>query len=188
MTGFRLSAGGAQQTLKVDADLVTYGKVIGGGLPVGAFGGKRKIMECVAPLGNVYQAGTLSGNPIAMIAGYTTLNLLKSNPDIYQELADKTSYLKDGLHKVFNEAGIDYVINQFGSMISVHFSKQPVTDFASAAAADNQFFNKYFHAMLKRGVYLPPSAFESWFLNNALTKEDLDKTILATEESLQEIL
>jgi glutamate-1-semialdehyde 2,1-aminomutase len=188
MTGFRLSAGGAQQTLNIQADLVTYGKVIGGGLPVGAFGGKRKIMECVAPLGNVYQAGTLSGNPIAMIAGYTTLNILKNNPDIYQELADKTSYLKDGLQKVFNEAGIDYVINQFGSMISVHFSKQPVTDFATAAAADNQCFNKYFHAMLKRGVYLPPSAFESWFLNNALTKEDLDKTILATKETMIELM
>jgi glutamate-1-semialdehyde 2,1-aminomutase len=188
MTGFRLSQGGAQQTLKVDADLVTYGKVIGGGMPVGAFGGKRKIMECVAPLGNVYQAGTLSGNPIAMIAGFTTLSILKNNPNIYKELEEKTVYLKDGLNTVLTEVGVDYVINQSGSMISIHFSKQPVTDFASAAAANNQLFNKYFHAMLKRGIYLPPSAFESWFLNNALTKEDLDKTILATKESLKEIL
>ncbi|MBN8837330.1 MAG: glutamate-1-semialdehyde 2,1-aminomutase [Sphingobacteriia bacterium] len=188
MTGFRLSQGGAQQTLNVDADLVTYGKVIGGGLPVGAFGGKRKIMECVAPVGNVYQAGTLSGNPIAMIAGYTTLNILKNNPNIYKELEEKTIYLKDGLNKVLSESGVDYVINQFGSMISVHFSKNPVTDFASAAAANNQLFNKYFHAMLKRGIYLPPSAFESWFLNNALTKEDLDRTIEATSSSLKEIL
>jgi glutamate-1-semialdehyde 2,1-aminomutase len=188
MTGFRLSAGGAQKKLNVNADLITYGKVIGGGLPVGAFGGKRKIMECVAPLGNVYQAGTLSGNPIAMIAGYTTLNILKNNPNIYTELEEKTVYLKDGLDKVLNEVGVDYVINQFGSMISIHFSKNPVTDFASAAAANNQFFNKYFHAMLKRGIYLPPSAFESWFLNNALTKEDVDKTIEATFASLQEIV
>lgn len=188
MTGFRLSQGGAQQTLNVDADLVTYGKVIGGGLPVGAFGGKRKIMECVAPVGNVYQAGTLSGNPIAMIAGYTTLNILKNNPNIYKELEEKTIYLKEGLNTVLSEAGVDYVINQFGSMISVHFSKNPVTDFASAAAANNQLFNKYFHAMLKRGIYLPPSAFESWFLNNALTKEDLDRTIEATSSSLKEIL
>jgi len=188
MTGFRLATGGAQQKLNIDADIVTYGKVIGGGLPVGAFGGKRKIMECVAPLGNVYQAGTLSGNPIAMIAGYTTLNILKDHPAIYQELEEKTIYLKDGLDKVLNDSGIDYVINQFGSMISIHFSKLPVTDFASAAAANNQFFSKYFHAMLKRGIYLPPSAFESWFLNNALTKEDLDKTINCSWESLKEIL
>jgi glutamate-1-semialdehyde 2,1-aminomutase len=188
MTGFRLSAGGAQQKLNIHADLVTYGKVIGGGLPVGAFGGKKEIMQCVAPLGNVYQAGTLSGNPIAMIAGFTTLNILKNNPNIYKDLEEKTIYLKDGLHKVLNEVGIDFVINQFGSMISVHFSKSPVIDFASAAAANNQFFNKYFHAMLQRGIYLPPSAFESWFLNNALTKEDLDKTIQATKDSLQTIL
>lgn len=188
MTGFRLATGGAQQKLNINADLVTYGKVIGGGLPVGAFGGKKEIMQCVAPLGNVYQAGTLSGNPIAMIAGFTTLNILKGNPNIYKELEEKTVYLKDGLDKVFNEVGIDFVINQFGSMISIHFSKEPVTDFASAASANNQFFNKYFHAMLNRGIYLPPSAFESWFLNNALTKEDLDKTISSSRDSLKEIL
>lgn len=188
MTGFRLSQGGAQQTLKVDADLVTYGKVIGGGLPVGAFGGKRKIMECVAPVGNVYQAGTLSGNPIAMIAGFTTLNILKNNSNIYRELEEKTNYLKNGLNAVLNKSGVDYVINQFGSMISIHFSNKPVIDFTSAAVANNQLFNKYFHAMLKRGIYLPPSAFESWFLNNALTKEDLDQTIEATASSLKEIL
>jgi glutamate-1-semialdehyde 2,1-aminomutase len=187
MTGFRLSVGGAQQTLNVNADLVTYGKVIGGGMPVGAFGGKRKIMEHIAPLGNVYQAGTLSGNPIAMIAGYTMLKTLKNNPNIYKELEEKTVYLKDGLDKVLQESGIPFVINQFGSMISIHFSDHPVTDFASAASANNELFKKYFHAMLKRGVYLPPSAFESWFLNNALTKEDIDLTIRATAESLEEI-
>ena len=187
MTGFRLSTGGAQQTLKVDADLVTYGKVIGGGMPVGAFGGKKHIMEHVAPLGNVYQAGTLSGNPLAMIAGFTTLSILKDNPNIYTELADKTAYLKKGLSGVL-EGKTPFVINQFGSMLSLHFSDHPVTDFASAASANNQLFNKYFHAMLNRGIYLPPSAFESWFLNNALTYEDLDKTILATEQALNEIL
>jgi len=187
MTGFRLSVGGAQKTLNINADLVTYGKVIGGGMPVGAFGGKRKIMEHIAPLGNVYQAGTLSGNPIAMIAGYTMLKTLKSNPNIYKELEEKTVYLKDGLNKVLLESGIPFVINQFGSMISIHFCNHPVTDFASAASANNELFKKYFHAMLKRGVYLPPSAFESWFLNNALTKEDIDFTIKATAESLNEI-
>lgn len=184
MTGFRLGAGGAQEKLGIDADLVTYGKVIGAGMPVGAFGGKREIMEVVAPLGKVYQAGTLSGNPIAMIAGFTLLTELENNPGIYSELDEKTNYLKNGLQAVFSAWGEPFVINQLGSMISVHFSEQPVTDFASATAANNARFAKYFHAMLDRGVYLPPSAFESWFLNNALTKEDLDYTIAATKESL----
>ncbi len=188
MTGFRLAAGGAQQLLNIDADLITYGKVIGAGMPVGAFGGKRAIMEKIAPLGNVYQAGTLSGNPIAMIAGYTLLNELKNNPSIYQELDEKTNYLHAGLEKVLTASGTPFVINRKGSMISVHFSEQPVTDFSSAAAATNSLFNKYFHAMLKRGIYLPPSAYESWFLNNALSYADLDATIQATAESLAEIL
>jgi len=188
MTGFRLAPGGAQERLGIKADLVTYGKVIGGGMPVGAFGGKKEIMEKIAPLGNVYQAGTLSGNPIAMIAGFTMLTELKGNPVIYTELEKKTIYLKEGLDKVFKASGTPYVINQLGSMISVHFSDHPVTDFDSAASANNDLFKEYFHAMLKRGIYLPPSAFESWFLNNALSYEDLDKTILATEESLKEIL
>ena len=188
MTGFRLSPGGAQECLQINADLVTYGKVIGGGMPVGAFGGKKAIMEHIAPLGNVYQAGTLSGNPIAMIAGYTILTELKNNPAIYKELEEKTAYLQEGLDKVFKASDTPYTINRLGSMISVHFSGQAVTDFATAASANNELFKKYFHAMLQRGVYLPPSAFESWFLNNALTKEDLDFTIRATEESLKEIL
>jgi glutamate-1-semialdehyde 2,1-aminomutase len=181
MTGFRLSAGGAQQTLHVDADLVTYGKVIGGGLPVGAFGGKKEIMQKISPLGNVYQAGTLSGNPLAMIAGFTMLNELKTKPGIYQELADKTAYLHRGLDKVFAAAGKPYVINRIGSMISVHFSNVPVTNFETAAAADNEKFKRYFHYMLSNGIYLPPSPFESWFLNNALTTADLDKTIEVTK-------
>ncbi len=184
MTGFRLAPGGAQERLNINADLVTYGKVIGGGMPVGAFGGMKEIMEHIAPLGNVYQAGTLSGNPIAMIAGYTILKELKNNPSIYKELEEKTIYLKDGLNEALKAWGQPYVINQFGSMISVHFSDHPVIDFASASSANNELFKKYFHAMLQRGIYLPPSAFESWFLSNALTKEDLDKTIEATKESL----
>lgn len=188
MTGFRLAAGGAQERLQVNADLVTYGKVIGGGMPVGAFGGKKEIMEKIAPLGNVYQAGTLSGNPIAMIAGFTMLNELKNNPQIYTELDAKTAYLHDGLSAVLNASGIPCVINRLGSMISLHFSDQPVTDFATAASANNDFFKKYFHAMLQRGIYLPPSAFESWFLNNALSYTDLDKTIEATAESLKGIM
>lgn len=187
MTGFRLAPGGAQELLGIKADLVTYGKVIGGGMPVGAFGGKKEIMQHIAPLGNVYQAGTLSGNPIAMIAGFTLLTELKNNPSIYKELEEKTIYLRDGLNEVLKAWGQPYIINQLGSMISIHFSDHAVIDFATAASANNELFKKYFHAMLKRGIYLPPSAFESWFLNNALTYEDLDKTIAATEESLQEL-
>jgi glutamate-1-semialdehyde 2,1-aminomutase len=188
MTGFRLAAGGAQEKLQINADLVTYGKVIGGGMPVGAFGGKKEIMQHIAPLGNVYQAGTLSGNPIAMIAGFTMLTELKNNPSIYTALEEKTTYLKNGLTDVLKAWGQPFVINQFGSMMSIHFSDQPVTDFASASSANNQLFNKFFHAMLKRGVYLPPSAFESWFLNNALTYADLDETISKAKDSLEEIL
>jgi glutamate-1-semialdehyde 2,1-aminomutase len=188
MTGFRLAGGGAQEKLQVNADLVTYGKVIGAGLPVGAFGGKKEFMQHIAPLGNVYQAGTLSGNPIAMIAGFTLLNELKNNPGFYDELEQKTIYLKNGLDKVLQEWGQPYIINQFGSMISIHFSDQPVVDFATAAAARNDLFSKFFHAMLKRGIYLPPSAFESWFLNNALSYEDLDETISKARESLAEII
>ncbi|RYZ18399.1 MAG: glutamate-1-semialdehyde-2,1-aminomutase [Chitinophagaceae bacterium] len=188
MTGFRLAPGGAQERLKVDADLVTYGKVIGAGMPVGAFGGRREIMEKIAPLGAVYQAGTLSGNPLAMIAGYTLLQHLKANPRIYTELEEKGAYLKAGLQRVLEASGTPFVINHMGSMISVHFSDHPVTDFATAASANNALFNKFFHAMLDRGVYLPPSAYESWFLSHALTQEDLDATINAAEESLKEIL
>lgn len=187
MTGFRLAQGGAQERLKIDADLVTYGKVIGAGMPVGAFGGRLEIMKHIAPLGNVYQAGTLSGNPLAMIAGYTLLKELKENPSIYQQLEEKGNYLKEGLHKVLEEAGTPFVINHLGTMISIHFSDHPVIDFASAASANNALFNKFFHAMLNKGIYLPPSAFETWFLSNALTKEDLDTTIEAARESLSKL-
>jgi glutamate-1-semialdehyde 2,1-aminomutase len=187
MTGFRLAPGGAQERLGIRGDLMTYGKVIGGGMPVGAFGGKKEIMQHIAPLGNVYQAGTLSGNPIAMIAGYTLLKELKNNPSIYTELEKKTIYLRDGLDKVLSAWGRPYRINQLGSMISVHFSDRPVTDLSSAAAGKNELFPPLFHAMLRRGIYLPPSAYESWFLNNALSFEDLDATIRAAEESLKEI-
>lgn len=188
MTGFRLAQGGAQERLGIYADLITYGKIIGAGMPVGAFGGKRAIMEHIAPLGSVYQAGTLSGNPLAMIAGYTLLSFLKENPNIYTQLEEKTAYLKKGLEAVLKTSGTPFVINQLGSMISIHFSEQPVKDFDSAAAANNALFSKFFHAMLNRGVYLPPSAFETWFLSNALTQKDLDITIEAARESLQEIL
>ncbi|MEO6722046.1 MAG: glutamate-1-semialdehyde 2,1-aminomutase [Ferruginibacter sp.] len=177
MTGFRLCAGGAQEKLNIKADLVTYGKVIGAGMPVGAFGGSREIMQHIAPVGNVYQAGTLSGNPIAMIAGFTLLTELKNNPAIYEELDAKTNYLADGIDKVLSKRNVPFRINQLGSMISVHFSDHDITDFDSASKANIPLFNKLFHHLLSNGVYLPPSAYESWFLNNALTYADLDKTI-----------
>jgi glutamate-1-semialdehyde 2,1-aminomutase len=187
MTGFRLARGGAQERLGIRADLLTYGKVIGGGMPVGAFGGRREIMEQIAPLGNVYQAGTLSGNPIAMIAGYTVLSWLNEHPSTYRDLEDKTIYLREGLERALTAWGKPFRINQFGSMISVHFSDHDVTDFASASSAANEKFKVFFHGMLKRGVYLPPSAFESWFLNNALSYPDLDETIAAANASLKEV-
>ncbi|MBD0366181.1 MAG: glutamate-1-semialdehyde 2,1-aminomutase [Flavisolibacter sp.] len=188
MTGFRLAPGGAQQLLGIDADLVTYGKVIGGGMPVGAFGGRLEIMQHIAPLGSVYQAGTLSGNPLAMIAGYTVLSHLKTHPIIYKELEYIKMYLRDGLQEVLRAANIPFVMNYIGSMFSLHFSEKPVIDFASASAANNTLFNSFFHAMLQRGVYLPPSAFESWFLCNALSQNDLDTTIAAAAESIKEII
>lgn len=184
MTGFRLAAGGAQTRLNINADLITYGKVIGGGLPVGAFGGKKEIMQQIAPLGNVYQAGTLSGNPIAMIAGFTLLNELKNNPAFYDELDAKTKYLGDGMAAVLSKRNVPFRINRFGSMISLHFSDHDITDFDSASKADIPKFNKLFHFMLDNGIYLPPSAYESWFLNNALSYADLDKTITLLDQFL----
>jgi len=187
MTGFRLAQGGAQERLKINADLVTYGKVIGGGMPVGAFGGKNEIMKHIAPLGNVYQAGTLSGNPMAMVAGYTLLRTLKENPSIYSELEEKTNTLRTGLADVFNKKNIPVRINHLGSMISVHFSENQVIDFRTSASSDIQVFNKFFHFMLGQGIYLPPSAFETWFISNALSKNDIDKTIDAAEQFLKQV-
>lgn len=184
MTGFRLAKGGAQEKLGINADLITFGKVIGGGLPVGAFGGKKEIMQCIAPLGNVYQAGTLSGNPLAMIAGFTTLKIIEST-DLIEELDNKTTYLHSQLQIAFEQAKIPAAINRFGSMMSIHFCNHPVVDFASAASADNNRFKAYFHFMLDHGIYLPPSPFESWFLNNALSNQDIDDTIAHTKAFLK---
>ncbi|TRZ43092.1 glutamate-1-semialdehyde 2,1-aminomutase [Robertkochia solimangrovi] len=183
MTGFRLSKGGAQETLGVKADIVTFGKVIGGGLPVGAFAARNEIMNHLAPEGPVYQAGTLSGNPLAMAAGLTMLQELADKPEIYDSLQKKTEYLRDGLEKVFAASGFEYCINQKGSMISVHFTNE-VFDFATAAKGNNDKFKDFFHGMLAEGIYLPPSAFESWFLNDALSYEDLDNTIKAAKTTL----
>ena len=186
MTGFRLAAGGAQEALGISADLVAFGKVIGGGLPVGAFGGPAEIMSHLAPEGPVYQAGTLSGNPLAMGAGLAMLRAIEADPEVFSRLESKTAYLHEGLEHVLQEAGHPYRINRFGSMISVHFTDREVRDFESAATGNNDRFRNYFHGMLNRGVYLPPSAFESYFLNDALTAEDLDLAIDAAAGALKD--
>ena len=180
MTGFRLAAGGVQELYDIKADIVTYGKVIGGGLPVGAFAARKEIMSHLAPLGPVYQAGTLSGNPLAMAAGLAMLTHLDENPDVFKSLNKKTAYLHKGLSDVLTAQNVPHTINREGSMISVHFSETPVVDFKTAAnAANNGKFNIFFHSMLSQGIYIAPSAYETWFLCDALTYEDLDKTIAA---------
>lgn len=181
MTGFRLGKGGAQEALGIDADIVMFGKVIGGGLPVGAFAARAEIMAHLAPEGPVYQAGTLSGNPLAMSAGLAMLTELNNKPETFTSLAKKTEYLHVGIAQVLTQKGIAHQINRFGSMISVHFCEEPVVDFTSSAKANNDMFKNYFHGMLNQGIYLPPSAFESYFLNDAISYGDLDKTIEAVK-------
>ena len=158
---------------------MTYGKVLGGGLPVGAFAAKKQIMRQLAPEGPVYQAGTLSGNPIAMAAGLSTLQILNADQEIYTRLEKKTENLELGFKEILNNKGIPYQINRIGSMFSLHFTEQPVVDFQSATLGDNELFKNYFHGMLDQGIYLPPSAYESYFLNDAITFSDINYTIEA---------
>ena len=187
MTGFRLAKGGAQELLGIKADIVTFGKVLGGGLPVGAFAAKNEIMSHLAPEGPVYQAGTLSGNPLAMAAGLAMLTALKEDATIFDRLATKTKYLHEGLTSVLEKENIPHKINRVGSMISLHFTDKEVFDFETAVKGNNQHFNNYFHGMLKEGIYLPPSAFESYFLNDALSIEDIDFTIEALKKIVNKI-
>jgi glutamate-1-semialdehyde 2,1-aminomutase len=182
MTGFRLAKGGAQELYGVVADIVCFGKVIGGGLPVGAFAAREEIMNFLAPLGPVYQAGTLSGNPLAMAAGYAMLQALNSDLAIYDRLEAKTAYLHQGIEKVLKANNIVFTVNRVGSMISVHFDANPVVDFQTAKNGDNDTFKKFFHGMLREGVYIAPSAYETWFITDALTYEDLDFTIEAVNK------
>ncbi|WP_313804360.1 glutamate-1-semialdehyde 2,1-aminomutase [Flavobacterium sp.] len=179
MTGFRLAKGGAQELFGVKADIICFGKVIGGGLPVGAFAGRKEIMDYLAPLGPVYQAGTLSGNPLAMAAGYEMLKSINNDSELFNRLEEKTAYLEKGLHAELSKHSIAYTINRVGSMISVHFDPNPVYDFQTAANGDNETFKKFFHGLLKEGVYIAPSAYETWFITDALSYEDLDFTIAA---------
>lgn len=182
MTGFRLARGGAQELTGVDADIICFGKVIGGGLPVGAFAARHEIMDYLAPNGPVYQAGTLSGNPLAMAAGLAMLTELNNSPEIYKSLAEKTEYLHKGISKVLTENKVTHSINRQGSMISVHFAEGEVVDFSSAAKGNNDSFKKFFHGLLENGIYIAPSAFETWFLTDALTYDDLDATIAAVDK------
>ena len=187
MSGFRVAAGGAQEILGIKPDLSTFGKIIGGGLPVGAFGGKREIMEKLSPSGPVYQAGTLSGNPLAMAAGYAALSYIKEHPEIYVQLEKSSMYLENGFKENLKSIGKNYAMNRVGSMMCMFFTEQPVNDFKSALTSDTALYGKYFHEMLNRGIYLAPAQFEALFVSTAHTKEDLDKTIKAHREGLGKI-
>lgn len=188
MTGFRVAKGGAQEVLNIKPDLSTFGKIIGGGLPVGAFGGKKEIMEMIAPAGPVYQAGTLSGNPLAMAAGYAGLKYINDNSGIYNILEEKTAYLADGFKANLKEVNKNYAMNRVGSMMCMFFTEQPVNDFKSAILSDTEMYGKFFNEMLKRGIYLAPAQFEAVFVSTAHSMEDLDKTIHAHLEALKAIL
>jgi glutamate-1-semialdehyde 2,1-aminomutase len=185
MTGFRLAKGGAQERFGIKPDLTTLGKIIGGGMPVGAYGGRADIMQMVAPAGPVYQAGTLSGNPIAMSAGLAMLRHLNEHPEVYTRLDAIGEKLTAGFKAGLQKAGLPYTINQIGSMFTLFMTERPVTNFSDAKSCDVAAFGRYFHAMLDRGVYLAPSQFESLFTSVALTDDLIDQIIQANEESLQ---
>jgi glutamate-1-semialdehyde 2,1-aminomutase len=188
MTGFRLSKGGAQERFNIKPDLTTLGKIIGGGMPVGAYGGRAEIMNWVSPAGPVYQAGTLSGNPIAMAAGMTMLTYLNEHPEVYTQLERSGNKLATGFKNSMEKLGLNYTLNHIGSMYTLFFTPNAVTDFTSAKSSDLPLFGKYFHAMLNRGIYMGPSQFEAMFLSTALTDEHLDRIIVANEEALVSIL
>ena len=187
MTGFRLAAGGAVERFGIDADVVCWGKIIGGGLPVGAYGGKAAVMDHVSPVGKVYQAGTLSGNPLAMAAGIATLEMMNQTPDLYDVLEARTARLEEGLLEAAGQTGVTITINRVGSMITVFFTNKPVTDFDSASTTDTAKFAQWFHGLLNRGVYWPPSAFEAAFLSYAHSEADIEAMITAAHESFAEI-
>jgi glutamate-1-semialdehyde 2,1-aminomutase len=188
MTGFRVSSGGAQKLFKLKPDLTTFGKIIGGGLPVGAFGGKKEIMEMISPHGPVYQAGTLSGNPLAMSAGFAALSHIKKNPDIYEKLEEKSNYLETGFRENIKLLNKKFALNRVGSMMSLFFTENDVTDYKSAISSDTILFGKYFLSMLMKGVYLAPSQYEALFVSTEHSIEDLNYTIKANYDSLAKLL
>jgi glutamate-1-semialdehyde 2,1-aminomutase len=188
MTGFRLAKGGAQELYGVTPDMTTLGKIIGGGMPVGAYGGKKEIMDYVSPSGPVYQAGTLSGNPVAMAAGMAMLSFLNTHPETYTQLQKIGDTIVDGLRGILKEQGLPYTITHLGSMYSLFFTDVEVIDLATAKHADTQLFGKYFRGMLEEGVYLAPSQFEALFLSTALTDDIIDKVLEANRKALNRIL
>jgi glutamate-1-semialdehyde 2,1-aminomutase len=187
MSGFRVARGGAQELYGVNADLTTFGKIIGGGLPVGAYGGSREIMQLIAPAGPVYQAGTLSGNPLAMTAGIETLLSIDEDADFYKNLGDACEYLYEGLRNNLSELKLDYTINSCGSMFTLFFTGKKVADFDSAKTSDAVVFSAYFNHMLENGIYLPPSQYEACFVSNAHLRNDFDRTITANYIALQNL-
>ena len=187
MTGFRVSIGGAQALYDIQPDLTTLGKIMGGGLPVGAYGGKKEIMQMVAPAGPMYQAGTLSGNPLAMAAGFTMLSILNTNKMIYKQLEQRSSQLEEGFRENLQKLGLGYALNRVGSMFTLFFTSKTVNDYDSAAASDTGKFSTYFNAMLEQGIYLPPSQFETVFVSTAHTEKIIEKTIKANYKALQKI-
>ena len=188
MTGFRVALGGAQELYKIQPDLTTLGKIIGGGLPVGAYGGKKEIMKLVAPSGPVYQAGTLSGNPLAMAAGIKALSILKSQKKkIYKQLEERSSQLEEGLAAVIKRYSLPLTQNRAGSMFTLFFTKERVVDYSTAKTSDTKKFAAYFNLMLKQGIYLAPSQYEAAFMSTAHTKNDVNKMLKAAEESLKEV-
>lgn len=187
MTGFRLAKGGVQELKGIDADIVCFGKVVGGGLPVGAFAARNEIMNELAPLGPVYQAGTLSGNPLAMAAGLEMLKTINKDKGLMNRLEEKTKYLHNGITQALDKNGVIHTVNRIGSMISVHFSEEAVVDFDTAAKGNNETFKSFFHGMLNKGIYIAPSAFESWFITDALTYQDLNETIAAVEDIAKDL-
>ncbi|MTI31549.1 glutamate-1-semialdehyde 2,1-aminomutase [Xanthovirga aplysinae] len=187
MTGFRLSKGGAQELFGINPDLTTLGKIIGGGMPVGAYGGKKEIMDFVSPQGPVYQAGTLSGNPVAMTAGMVMLNYLNDHSEIYTQLNETTGKIVKGFNENLNKLNLNYTINQIGSMFSIFFSDTPVFDFESAKSSDLTLFGKYFREMLHKGVYLAPSQFETLFVSTAIGEKEIEQIVSANFEALEKI-
>lgn len=182
ITGFRLGLSGAQGYFGITPDLTTFGKIIGGGMPVGAYGGRREIMELIAPVGPVYQAGTLSGNPVAMAAGLAQLKLLSETPDFYERLNEKSSRFFARIEEIIKDSGRSYRLNHIGSLGCLFFTEEPVVDYASAKTSDTKAFAAYFRHMLEAGIYLAPSQFEAMFLSDAMTEEDLEKTLQAMEK------
>ncbi len=182
MTGFRLAKGGAQELFNVTADIVCFGKVIGGGLPVGAFAARNEIMDYLAPIGPVYQAGTLSGNPLAMAAGLAMLQAINSDVELFNRLEEKTAYLEVGIRKVLTANNKTFTVNRVGSMISIFFYENAVENYEDASKADTPEFKKFFHDLLERGIYIAPSSYETWFITDALSYEDLDETIKVIDE------